>query len=93
VAGRPSETLGKSFCIAVIAACANLRAASDGIPRGIRPFDRGAVRHLPLQSATDESYTYSGDQWVNFGSAKADALSGFQKEEAAERTRRQPGAY
>src|SRR3954454_10953244 len=58
VSGRFSETLRKPFRIAVIAACADLCAAGDGIPSGIRPFDSGVVSHLRSQSATRESYTY-----------------------------------
>src|SRR4029077_12203363 len=58
MSGRPSETLRKPLRIAVIAACTDLCATSDGIPRRIRPFDSGAVSHLRLQNATDESYTH-----------------------------------
>ena len=36
-----AEALGKRFSIAMLAAGANLGAATDGVPGGVGPFDVG----------------------------------------------------
>ena len=39
VIGNAAESLGESFGVTVSAARADLRAATDGVPRGVSPFD------------------------------------------------------
>src|SRR5262245_31567748 len=45
VSGDTTEALGKCFGIAVLAAWADLCTASYRVPRRIRPFNRGFLRH------------------------------------------------
>src|SRR5690606_29527313 len=40
-----AEALREGFCVAVLAARADLRAATDGIPRRIGPLDLGGGTH------------------------------------------------
>src|SRR5260370_36072588 len=44
-----TESLGKSFCVAVLAARADLGAAANRVPRGVSPFDCAAVTHKQLR--------------------------------------------
>src|SRR5262249_49759193 len=45
MAWDPTESLGKRLGVAVLAPGADLRAACDRVPRGIRPFDRACLAH------------------------------------------------
>ena len=64
MAGRPAKTLGEAFSVTVIAACADLCAASDWVPRRIRPLDSRAACHLRLQREADKLYTHSRIEWL-----------------------------
>jgi len=45
---HPAKPLGKRLGIAVLAAGADFRAAPDGVPGGVGPFDLGVARPLLL---------------------------------------------
>ena len=49
---HPSEALGKSLSVTIIAAGADLCAAGYWIPGRVRPLDRAFIRHRPTSTST-----------------------------------------
>src|SRR5579864_264642 len=56
MAGDATESFRKDLCITVLAPRTDFRAAANGIPRRVSPFDFGIVSH-PVSPAQD--YTES----------------------------------
>src|SRR5439155_25649216 len=54
---------GQTFGIAVLAARANLRAAGDRVPRGVRPLDPGLIAHRSVRRVNPEVLDSRVSSW------------------------------
>src|SRR5579885_1244254 len=90
MANDATKPLGKSLCITIVAAAADLCATLYRVPRCIVPFDRRAVRHKVNVPRTFSAVNNRGPSGV--GSPKPGWLRGTSRHGTGHRLREGPAA-